>query len=132
MCPSVSSLVQVLSSRKGLRNQLKGLLWRGKSGSGASLAAEPVRVPSASGASYGAASVEGQMRALADVAFVMQDYELAASTLRLLSSDLKADKAWKHYAGAQVSQQAAATSWLWLCHAGSVEPHTPRGCWHAK
>ena len=95
--------MQVLSTRKGLRNQLNGLLWGGKSGSGAGLAAESsVRVPSAAGPTYGAASMEGQMRALADVAFIMQDYELAASTLRLLSADLKSDKAWKHYAGAQV------------------------------
>ena len=96
----------MLATRKGLRNQLKGLLWRNKSGTAASLASapEPQRVPasSASGPSYGAASVEGQMRALADLAFMMQDYELAATTLRTLASDLKADKAWKHYAGCQV------------------------------
>lgn len=96
-------LEQVLATRKGLRNQLRGLLWRGKSGAGSGLATEPApRMPSASGPSYGAASIEGQTRALADVAFVMQDYELAASTLRVLASDLKSEKAWKHYAGAQV------------------------------
>lgn len=100
--------LQVLATRKGLRNQLKGLLWRGKSGSGPNLAATaeaPARPPSARGQAYGVASVEGQMRALADVAFMMQDYELAAATLKQLSSDLRADKAWKHYAGAQASLQ---------------------------
>ena len=90
--------------RKGLRNQLKGLLWRGKgaTGSGAGQGPETPRVASASGPTYGAASVEGQMRALADLAFILQDYDTAAATLRLLAADLKADKAWKHYAGAQV------------------------------
>lgn len=33
---------------------------------------------------------------------VMQDYEMALSTLRLLCSDLKTDKKWRQYAGAQV------------------------------
>ena len=31
-----------------------------------------------------------------------QDYETSASTLRLLASDYKQDKAWKYYAGVQV------------------------------
>ena len=42
------------------------------------------------------------MRQLADLAFVMQDYETAQSTLKLLASDYKTDKAWKHLAGVQV------------------------------
>ena len=42
------------------------------------------------------------MRALADLAFMLQDYDTCASTLRLLGPELKADKAWKHYAGCQV------------------------------
>ena len=42
------------------------------------------------------------MRQLADLAFVMQDYETAQSTLKLLAGDYKTDKAWKHLAGVQV------------------------------
>lgn len=42
------------------------------------------------------------MRVLADYAFILRDYELAASNLRLLASDYKTDKAWKRYAGVQV------------------------------
>ena len=34
--------------------------------------------------------------------WIVQDYEMALSTLRLLCSDLKADKKWRQYAGAQV------------------------------
>jgi hypothetical protein len=33
---------------------------------------------------------------------MLHDHGLAASTLRLLQSDYKADKAFRHYAGAQV------------------------------
>ena len=51
---------------------------------------------------YGPGTLEGQMRALADLAFMLQDYDTCASTLRLLGPELKADKAWKHYAGCQV------------------------------
>lgn len=32
----------------------------------------------------------------------MQDYDTCLSTLRLLASDLKADKEWRHYAAVQV------------------------------
>lgn len=43
------------------------------------------------------------MRQLADLAFVMQDYETAQSTLKLLAGDYKTDKAYKHLAGVQVN-----------------------------
>ena len=33
---------------------------------------------------------------------MLRDYELALSNYRLLSTDYKLDKAWKHYAGVQV------------------------------
>ncbi|KAK9825400.1 hypothetical protein WJX81_000447 [Elliptochloris bilobata] len=94
---------QVTSTRRGLRNQLKTLLWRKASPApGAQSGGRESPRPSSSGGSgSGAASVEGQMRALADLAFLMQDYETAASTLRLLAGDLRADKAWRQYAAAQ-------------------------------
>ena len=99
------SFLQVTSTRRGLRNQLKTLLWRkasptpgaqggresprpsssGGSGSGAGWATPP------SGGSAGgpaanaqgalsAASVEGQMRTLADLAFLMQARPCAVLT----------------------------------------------------
>ena len=59
-------LLQVASTRKGLRNQLKTLLWRKAS-------AEPgARPATASGNPYDHSTIEGQMRALADLAFIMQ------------------------------------------------------------
>ena len=93
--------VQVTVSRRGLRNQLKTFLFRSKSNASSET---PRAGPAASGgpAQYGAATTEGQMRQLADLAFVMQDYETAQSTLKLLASDYKTDKAWKHLAGVQV------------------------------
>lgn len=98
--------VQVTVSRRGLRNQLKTFLFRSKSNA----SAETPRAgatPSGGGAGgsnqYGAATTEGQMRQLADLAFVMQDYETAQSTLKLLAGDYKTDKAFKHLAGVQVS-----------------------------
>ncbi|DBA74127.1 hypothetical protein WJX77_012500 [Trebouxia sp. C0004] len=91
---------QVTVSRRGLRNQLKTFLFRSKSNA----SSETPRAGAAAAegsAQYGAATTEGQMRQLADLAFVMQDYETAQSTLKLLASDYKTDKAWKHLAGVQ-------------------------------
>ncbi|KAK9823583.1 hypothetical protein WJX72_003982 [[Myrmecia] bisecta] len=58
---------QVTATRRGLRNQIKTLLWRKSS-------ADSPAAP---------------------------DYHTALSTLRLLSSDYKIDKAWRNYAGVQ-------------------------------
>ena len=106
--------VQVTVSRRGLRNQLKTFLFRSKSNA----AADTPRAgatPSGAGGSnqYGAATTEGQMRQLADLAFVMQDYETAQSTLKLLAGDYKTDKAFKHLAGVQVPLLSSET--LLLC-----------------
>jgi hypothetical protein len=89
-------LVQVTAARKGLRNQLKTLLFR-KSGP-----ETPRASAAAPAAAYGPSTLEGQMRQLADLAFMMQDYDTATSTFRLLASDYKADKAWRHYSAVQV------------------------------
>ncbi len=173
--------LQVKSTRKGLTNQLKTLLWR-KPLTGTAVSIQGRDSPlsgSVHGGSvhggaanggltaYSGASIESQMRSLADLAFLMQvgqthgmvlllmimwcsllqvryagcqilprlsslcvcplttlrhtptdevharmlrslsaggmqDYEMALSTLRLLCSDLKTDKRWRQYAGAQV------------------------------
>lgn len=96
--------VQVTVSRRGLRNQLKTFLFRSKSNA-ASETPRGGATPSGAGGSnqYGAATTEGLMRQLADLAFVMQDYETAQSTLKLLAGDYKTDKAYKHLAGVQVN-----------------------------
>ena len=38
-----------------------------------------------------------------------QDYETAAQALQLASSDFKAERAWKHHAGAQVGISHSCT-----------------------
>lgn len=43
---------------------------------------------------------EALLRKLADFAFMLRDYKLAASTLELVRSDYNNDKAWKYSAGA--------------------------------
>lgn len=43
---------------------------------------------------------ESLLRKLADYAFMLRDYKLAASTYELLRTDYANDKAWKHLAGA--------------------------------
>eukprot|EP00873_Tetraselmis_striata_P038913 jgi/Tetstr1/459177/TSEL_004623.t1 len=89
---------QITSTRRGLKNQLKALWWRKER------TAEEVAASGAAaggGTGYNHASVESQMRCLSDLAFMMHDHGLAASTLRLLQGDFKADKAFRHYAGAQ-------------------------------
>ena len=96
--------MQVTVSRRGLRNQLKTFLFRSKSNATAETPRAGATPSGAGGANqYGAATTEGQMRQLADLAFVMQDYETAQSTLKLLAGDYKTDKAFKHLAGVQVS-----------------------------
>ncbi|KAF7507815.1 hypothetical protein GJ744_010116 [Endocarpon pusillum] len=43
---------------------------------------------------------EALLRKLADYAFLLRDYKLAASTYEMLRTDYGNDKAWKHHAGA--------------------------------
>ncbi|KAK1256626.1 hypothetical protein QJS04_geneDACA024792 [Acorus gramineus] len=83
---------QVSATRKGFKNQIKNLWWRkGKE--------DTPDVPS--GPTYTFSSIESQIRVLGDYAFMLRDFELALSNYRLLSTDYKLDKAWKHYAGVQ-------------------------------
>ncbi len=58
--------MQVTATRKGVRNQLKNLLWRSKGSAS--------EAPRAGGVdmSLGGQTVEGQLRSLADLAFLMQ------------------------------------------------------------
>ena len=83
--------LQVAQNRKGLRNQIKNLVWFRK---GKEEAAEsPV-------GTYTYKSPESQLRVLADYSFFLRDFPLALSTYRLLATDYRSDKAWKHAAGA--------------------------------
>lgn len=102
-----------MATRKGVRNQLKNFLWRTKSSA--------TETPKGSGGldtSQGSQTPEGQLRVLADLAFLMQDYETCLAALRLLVSDLKSDREWRFYAAAQVlfchliKLQPIHTDWL--------------------
>ncbi|CAL8073746.1 unnamed protein product [Calicophoron daubneyi] len=55
----------------------------------------------ASFAIYTAEAPESQMRRLADLAFLFQQYEVAYQTYNVLKRDYQNDSAWLHYAGAQ-------------------------------
>ncbi|CAH8608984.1 unnamed protein product [Heterobilharzia americana] len=50
---------------------------------------------------YSSDSPESQMRRLADLAFLFQQYEVAYQTYNVLKRDFQNDSAWLHYAGAQ-------------------------------
>lgn len=101
-----ASLVrQVSLSRKGLRNQLKSFLWRKTTSSSE---ADPGNLTGQSGSSsstqsrpYGATSLALEMRQLADLALMVGDTETALSTLRLVATDFRAERAKRHYAAAQ-------------------------------
>lgn len=59
--------------------------------------------------SYAFNTPEGQLRKLADFAFMLRDYKLAYTTYDLLKRDFHNDKAWSHLAA---SQEMAAVSFL--------------------
>lgn len=80
---------QVVAIRKGIRNQLKNFWFRKGKDEETPLGG------------YTYKSTESQIRVLADYSLMLKDYELALSNYRLLASDYRADKAWKHFAGAQ-------------------------------
>ena len=101
---------QVTVTRKGLKNQLKSLLFRKSSITGVDGAhgmTTPSEVGTARHSPYPASSLENQMRQLSDLAMALGDYETAIGTLRLLASDYKTEKAYKHYAGVQETLAAA-------------------------
>ncbi|CAH8531207.1 unnamed protein product [Schistosoma turkestanicum] len=50
---------------------------------------------------YSYDSPESQMRRLADLAFLFQQYEVAYQTYNVLKRDFQNDSSWLHYAGAQ-------------------------------
>ena len=80
----------VTATRKGLRNTFKSW-WRKPK---PVMAAAPASQTMA--AAYPWESTEAQIRLLADLAFVLQDYAFALSMFRLVREDYKSDKAWRH------------------------------------
>lgn len=100
---------QIASRRRGISGRFMSLSkrWTGI-GSSARNASSATNL-SASGASGNYDSLQGSyrydtseslLRKLADYAFMLRDYKLAASTYELLRTDYANDKAWKHLAGA--------------------------------
>ena len=93
---------QVTATRKGFKNQFKswGSSLFGRAGPGEVGREGFVEGSDISGPVYLYTSTEAQIRALADLAFMLQDYELAISHYKLVQADFKKDKAWKHLGGA--------------------------------
>jgi hypothetical protein len=56
--------------------------------------------------SYPYHSIEGQMRALADLAYLLGQYEFAVQSYRLAAQDYLAAPNSRWYAGAEVSSEA--------------------------
>lgn len=53
--------------------------------------------------SYAHSSIEFQLRQLADMAFLVQNYDLAFQSYQHLKKDFQGASAWMYYAGAVVS-----------------------------
>ncbi|CEM05848.1 unnamed protein product [Vitrella brassicaformis CCMP3155] len=115
---------QIGTARKGLRNQLK-YLWRkprtgqqaqGNEGVGEIISAVGSAVAGAVGgvdgvreeggpertgnATYETHTVENQLRLLGDLCFLLRDYETALLQYKQCAADFKHDKSWKHLGGA--------------------------------
>ncbi|KAL2410762.1 Transport protein particle subunit trs85-2 [Exophiala dermatitidis] len=100
---------QVASRRRGISGRFMSLSKRWTGIGVSSRSSSSSTNLSGSGASGNYDSLQGTyrwdapeslLRKLADYAFMLRDYKLAASTYELLRSDYSNDKAWKHLAGA--------------------------------
>lgn len=58
--------------------------------------------------SYPYQSQEAQTRRLADFAFMIGDFKLAAATYEIARKDFANDKAWRYFASATVSPQSSS------------------------
>ena len=93
----------VTERKKGVRNVLRGL-WRG--GGGVGVGGNSGRDESGSSGTgalgfYRYDSIESQVRLLGDSLFLIQDYEAALSTYKLIKDDYKNDRALIHFASIQ-------------------------------
>ncbi|KAB2575450.1 Trapp complex protein trs85 [Lasiodiplodia theobromae] len=97
---------QIASKRKGISGRFMSLSKRW-TGFGSSSRNSGISLQGGSGSNYDSLqgfyrpdAPEALMRKLADYAFMLRDFRLAASTYEILRSDFNNDKAWKYYAGA--------------------------------
>ena len=97
----------ISSSRRGLKNQLKSLLFRrpaharSESFSSSESAGQEAAGISNEIKELPPESVEASMREQSDLCLMVNDFDTALATLKLLSSDLKSDKLFFHYASSQ-------------------------------
>lgn len=99
---------QIASRRRGISGRFMSLSkrWTGIGSSSRSSSATNIGGSGASGnydslqGIYRYDAPESLLRKLADYAFMLRDYKLAASTYELLRGDYANDKAWKYMAGA--------------------------------
>lgn len=99
----------VTERKKGVRNVLRGL-WR---------PSQSDKQSGAGGGLYRHDTIESQVRLLADTLFLIQDYETALSTYRLIRDDYKNDRALMHYASVQ--EMMALSAYLSDPHGRSRE-----------
>ena len=93
------------SSRRGITGRLfsAGRRYFGAGTKSTTINPQSSQTPYTSNTHYAHNTPEAQMRKLADYAFMLQDYKFAHSVYDTVKKDFSADKAWKYYAGAQVS-----------------------------
>ena len=96
---------KVSETRKGIRNVVKSWWRKPKTPPPSQRRGASSSGPLSPGGSnivavaYTGDSIEGQIRALADLAFTVQDYDMAISNYRLVRDDFKADKSYRHLGG---------------------------------
>mmetsp|Transcript_34665 Transcript_34665/g.55451 ORF Transcript_34665/g.55451 Transcript_34665/m.55451 type:complete len:1517 (+) Transcript_34665:112-4662(+) len=112
---------QVTAQRRGLRNTFRSLLWRKPKAEGGSGTSSPglgdgSSVPDEDGAvsalpgdgsserkvQYLHDTIEANIRLLADLAFMVQDYDMALGMYRLARNDFDGDNAYVHQGSALV------------------------------
>lgn len=111
LVPHVESRIRmldqtVMSSRRGLRNQLRSLWMRTSTNSLGGTQGSARAGTSQSGTSneedtYDLGTPVMQLRCLGDLAMMVGDFDLACTVLKVLAADLKQDKAYFEYAWSQ-------------------------------
>jgi hypothetical protein len=99
---------EISQNRKGVKNMLKS--WWGRKPKESPKREGPGNTANGSGPLYDVNTIESQIRLLADLAFMVRDYELALSMYRMVRDDFKSDKAWHHFASA--SDMIGLTTYL--------------------
>lgn len=98
----IADLNVIVSDRKkGVKNVLKSLWGGGRAATSSKDEDDTITTVTSSTVKYRHDSVESQTRLLADLLFLMKDYEAALSMYRLIKDDFKQDKAMAHYGSVQ-------------------------------